>query len=95
MFQLLFFASKLENIPCEHPADLADAGDLGHFSKTSPWEPSVHVPLLVTGPSLPQNVVVDHPVSLIDVPWLWHLSLGSFNFPVSTELRMIENEKMR
>lgn len=43
-------------------------GDLGHFSKTSPWEPSVHVPLLVTGPSLPQNVVVDHPVSLIDVP---------------------------
>ena len=44
-------------------------GDLGHFSKTSPWEPSVHVPLLVTGPSLPQNVVVDHPVSLIDVPW--------------------------
>ena len=48
------------------------AGDLGHFSKTSPWEPSVHVPVLVTGPSLPQNVVVDHPVSLIDVPWPWH-----------------------
>eukprot|EP00435_Cladocopium_sp_Y103_P062078 s315_g23.t1 len=43
-------------------------GDLGHFSKTSPWEPSVHVPLLVAGPSLPQGHVVDHPVSLIDVP---------------------------
>lgn len=42
-------------------------GDHGHFAKSSPFEPSIHVPLIVNGLQIQPNTV-DHPVSLIDIP---------------------------
>ncbi|CAK9067682.1 unnamed protein product [Durusdinium trenchii] len=42
-------------------------GDHGHFAKASPWEPSIHVPLIIAGATIAPHVE-EHPVSLIDVP---------------------------
>ncbi|CAK9035154.1 unnamed protein product [Durusdinium trenchii] len=43
-------------------------GDHGQFGKTSPFEPAVHVPLIIAGAPFRHNVKEYHPVSTIDVP---------------------------
>lgn len=41
-------------------------GDHGEFAKESPWEMSIHVPLVVSGPGI-QNQIVERPVSTLDL----------------------------
>jgi len=43
-------------------------GDRNLWAKSVPYEPSVNVPLVLAGPGVAAAQVVDHPVSLIDLP---------------------------
>lgn len=42
-------------------------GDQNVWGKKKPWEPSIRVPLVVSGPSVAMNRTVDLPVSTLDV----------------------------
>lgn len=42
-------------------------GDLGRYAKRQPYEPSLHVPLLASGPGIPAGTTSDAMVELIDI----------------------------
>lgn len=81
--QELFLLMK-ENTVVVLTSDHGDhLGDHGHFGKSSPFEPSLHVPLIVAGPQLRQGVV-EEPVSLIDVPMTF-IELAGLQRPASMQ----------
>merc|ERR1712178_616802 len=43
-------------------------GDHNLFGKEKPWEGSMHVPLIIKGPGVSKNQVVDTPVATLDIP---------------------------
>ncbi len=43
------------------------AGEHNQILKRTMYEPSIHVPMIISGPDVRQNAVVDTPVSLIDI----------------------------
>ena len=78
------FSSMNENTVVVLTGDHGDhLGDHGHFGKASPFEPSLHVPLIVAGPQLRQGVV-EEPVSLIDVPMTF-IELAGLQRPASMQ----------
>ncbi|CAE7254389.1 betC [Symbiodinium natans] len=56
-------------------------GDHGEWAKSSPWEPAVHIPLIVAGPSIRADFIEETPVSLIDVPRTMLDIAGATPFP--------------
>ena len=59
----------LENTIVIYTSDHGEmAGELGMWGKTVPYEPSIGVPLLLTGPQIREGCHrVDHPISLMDL----------------------------
>jgi arylsulfatase A-like enzyme len=45
-----------------------ELGDHELFGKEKPWEGSAHVPLIISGPGIAKNRVVDDPVATLDIP---------------------------
>jgi len=43
-------------------------GDHGYYEKHLPYNGSVHVPLVFSGYKIPENKIVEHPVSILDLP---------------------------
>jgi len=70
--QLLHFLEKhhaRENTVIAVTSDHGEhLGDHGEWAKSSPWEPSVKIPLILAGPSIRKDAIEETPVSLIDVP---------------------------
>ncbi|OLQ10123.1 Choline-sulfatase, partial [Symbiodinium microadriaticum] len=70
--QLLHFLEKhdaRENTVIAVTSDHGEhLGDHGEWAKSSPWEPSVKIPLILAGPSIRKDAIEEAPVSLIDVP---------------------------
>lgn len=74
----------LENTYIIYTSDHGDSmGEHGLFYKQCSYEGSVGVPLLVSGPDIPANTVIDTPVSLIDM------------YPTIMDFANLETEKDR
>jgi len=60
---------ELDNTVIVIASDHGDElGDHEKFGKEMPWEGSMHVPLVVSGPGVASNKVVDTPVATLDIP---------------------------
>lgn len=60
---------ELDNTVVVVASDHGDElGDHKLFGKEMPWEGSMHVPLIVSGPGVAKNNVVDSPVATLDIP---------------------------
>ena len=76
--------NQYENTRIVFTADHGEArGTRGIFGKFSMYEESIGIPLIMRGPNIPENVVIDTPVSLVDIfPTIAHwydLNIKDFN----------------
>ncbi|CAE7712003.1 ARSK [Symbiodinium sp. CCMP2592] len=63
--------AESKKMACVFWPSLLDEGLLlmaARWAKSSPWEPSVKIPLILAGPSIRKDAIEETPVSLIDVP---------------------------
>jgi arylsulfatase A-like enzyme len=61
--------NDLENTVIIFSSDHGDMlGDHGYYEKHLPYNGSVHVPLVFSGYKIPENKIIENPVSILDLP---------------------------
>jgi len=59
------YENTLIIITADHGDEFGEHGNFSHYCKL--YDELIHVPLIMKGPGIPADTVIDHPVSLLDI----------------------------